>query len=129
MVSQEREFNMLVAYGKETDVPMLFVIGMEVLTKEIFVTVHHDLLRPLTCISPLQLSVYGDDVSLFCKTVRAELVAVKKILRLMGGASGLHVNYRKTAATLISGRDQDAELVTEVLGCELAHFPIKYLSL
>jgi hypothetical protein len=66
---------------------------------------------------------------LFCKPVREEMMAVKELLHLFRGASGLHVNYRKTAATLIRGRDGDAELVTEVLGCELAQFPIKYLRL
>lgn len=110
--------------------PMLFVIRMEVLTKVICAAVQHELLRPLAGITPLQrLSVYADDVVLFCKLVREELVAVKEMLRLFGGASGLHVNYRKMAATLIRGRNRDAELITEVLGCELAQFPIKYLGL
>ncbi|KAM0830680.1 hypothetical protein ACQ4PT_066055 [Festuca glaucescens] len=81
-------------------------------------------------ISELQrISVYADDVIIFCKPVRAELASVKAILQMFGDASGLCVNYRKTSATLIRGQEGDAERITEVLGCEMTEFPIKYLGM
>ena len=43
--------------------------------------------------------------------------------------SGLHVNYAKSAATVIRGDAQDKMTVKRVLGCELGRFPCKYLGL
>jgi hypothetical protein len=41
----------------------------------------------------------------------------------------MHVNYRKTSATLIRGEDGDADRVREVLSCEIKGFPIRYLGM
>ncbi|KAM0857624.1 hypothetical protein ACQ4PT_048352 [Festuca glaucescens] len=110
--------------------PMLFVIGMEILTRVMEKAVEHELLQPLAGISPLQrISVYADDVVLFFRPVKGELLAIKEILHMFGNASGLHVNYRKTAATLIRGSEPQEDLIKEVLDCEVVKFPIKYLGL
>jgi hypothetical protein len=109
---------------------MLFVIAMEVLTKAVSLAVEHDLLQPLAGITPLQrISIYVDDVVMFCKPVKLELAAVKQILYLFGNASGLHVNYRKSAATMIRGGEAEAKLVATELGCDIVPFPIRYLGL
>jgi hypothetical protein len=109
---------------------MLFVIAMEVLTKAVSLAVEHDLLKPLAGITPLQrISIYVDDVVMFCKPVKLELAAVKQILYLFGNASGLHVNYRKSAATMIRGGEAEAKLVATELGCDIVPFPIRYLGL
>ncbi|KAM0866294.1 hypothetical protein ACQ4PT_042721 [Festuca glaucescens] len=110
--------------------PMLFVAAMEVLTAAIKKATEVHFFANMAGISELQrISVYADDVIIFCKPVRAELASVKAILQMFGDASGLCVNYRKTSATLIRGQEGDAERVMEVLGCEMEEFPIKYLGM
>jgi hypothetical protein len=103
---------------------------MEVLMTAIKKAVDRHLFTWLAGISAIQrISVYADDVVIFCKPVVAELQAVKAILQVFGEASGLHVNYRKTSATLIREQEGDAERVAATLGCEVVGFPIKYLGM
>jgi hypothetical protein len=58
-----------------------------------------------------------------------DLVVMREMLQIFGGASGLRVNYAKSSATLIHGNDHDAALVAEVLQCQIKDFPIKYLGM
>jgi hypothetical protein len=57
------------------------------------------------------------------------MVAVREILDVFGEASGLRVNYRKTSATLIRARDFEADMVRNLLRCDITCFPIRYLGL
>jgi hypothetical protein len=110
--------------------PLLFVAAMEVLTALFDRAVEDRILNNLASISPIQrISIFADDVVCFFKPEREELEAIKCILNIFGGASGLKVNYRKTTATLIRGTEEDENRIREVLGCEIATFPIKYLGL
>jgi hypothetical protein len=110
--------------------PLLFVAAMEVLTALFDRGVEDHILNNLASISPIQrISIFADDVVCFFKPEREELEAIKCILNIFGGASGLKVNYRKTTATLIRGTEEDEHRIREVLGCEIATFPIKYLGL
>jgi hypothetical protein len=109
---------------------MLFVAAMEVLSAIIKKVVEGDMCSDLAGISPLQrVSIYADDVVLFFKPERREMLAIKHILQIFGEASGLKVNFRKTTATLIRGSREQEEEISTILGCELAQFPIKYLGL
>jgi hypothetical protein len=109
---------------------MLFVIGMEVLTAVVNRTVEEQLLQNLAGITPLQrISVFADDVVIFLKPDVSDLLAVKEILGIFGEASGLKINYRKTTANLIRGQPKDGDRVKELLNCEIARFPIRYLGL
>jgi hypothetical protein len=110
--------------------PMLYVIGMEVLTLMIKKAVEEQLLTGLAGISPIQrVSIYADDVVLFVKAEEHELLATREILDMFGRGTGLEVNYRKTTATIIRGSEQDSERVRDMLRCQIAEFPIKYLGL
>jgi hypothetical protein len=110
--------------------PLLFVAGMEVITAIMAKAVEAQLLRDLARITPLQrLSLFADDVVCFFRPDREEIHAIKEILNIFGVALGLKVNYRKTTATLIRGSEEDKERVIEILGYEVAEFPIKYLGL
>jgi hypothetical protein len=110
--------------------PMLFVIGIEVLTTVVIRAVEEQLLQNLAGITPLQrISVFADDVVIFLKPDVPDLLAVKEILGIFGEASGLRINYRKTTATLIRGQPEDGDRVKELLNCEIARFPIRYLGL
>jgi hypothetical protein len=58
-----------------------------------------------------------------------DLVVMREMLQIFGGASGLRVNYAKSSATLNHGDEHDAALVSEVLQCQIKDFPIKYLGM
>jgi hypothetical protein len=110
--------------------PMLFVAAMEDLSRMVIKAVEVELFESLASISPIQrISVYADDVVLFLKPEEKELWAVKNILSIFGEASGLHVNFGKTTATMIRGTPTEEERTARILGCELAAFPIRYLGL
>jgi hypothetical protein len=85
-------------------------------------TTHH--------ITPLQrISIFADDVVCFFRPEKEEVEAIKALLLLFGEVSGLLINYRKTTATLTRGTKEDKLRIVEILGCEIAEFPIKYLGL
>ncbi|KAM0907037.1 hypothetical protein ACQ4PT_016377 [Festuca glaucescens] len=110
--------------------PMLFVLGMQVLTCLMMKAVEHELLSNLAGISAMQrISIYAYDVVLFFRPAVYELVVIKQLLNIFGEASGLQVNYRKTSATLIRGAAEEEAIIQEILGCQCAAFPIKYLGL
>jgi hypothetical protein len=110
--------------------PMLFVAAMETLTAIMKRAVQANLFGNLAAITPLQrISIYAYDVVLFVKPEFQELWAVRHILNTFGEASRLQVNLRKTTATIIRGSEEQEEITTRILGCELAKFPIKYLGL
>jgi hypothetical protein len=110
--------------------PLLFVLSMEVMTALLNMAVDMGMLSPIgNCSATQRISIYIDDVIIFLKPSVQDLVAVREMLSAFGAVSGLHVNYRKTAATLIRARDHDEELVTGLLNCSVTQFPIKYLGL
>jgi hypothetical protein len=85
--------------------------------------------RLIGCKHMQRISLYADDVVLFCKPNFGDFIAIREILHVFGGASGLRVNYEKSSATLIRGDTQDADLVAEMLHYQIKAFPIKYLGL
>jgi hypothetical protein len=110
--------------------PLLFVAGMEVLTAVVSLAVQDSMLSSLAGISAIQrISLFADDVVLFSKPVREELIIIKQILDIFGEASSLKVNYRKTTTTIIRSEEGMEDLVRKSLGCEIAKFPIVYLGL
>uniref|UniRef100_A0A453JXS0 Reverse transcriptase domain-containing protein n=1 Tax=Aegilops tauschii subsp. strangulata TaxID=200361 RepID=A0A453JXS0_AEGTS len=50
------------------------------------------------------ISLYADNVMLFCHATESDVTAVREILALFGRASGLQVNYAKSSATVLHGR-------------------------
>jgi hypothetical protein len=103
---------------------------MEVLTALISQAIQHQILNPIRGISVLQrLSIYADDVVLFVQPLPSDLLAVKEVLNMFGEASGLHINYNKSTATLIRGTEAEAQRIRDVLQCRMEDFPIKYLGL
>ena len=74
------------------------------------------------------ISLYADDVMLFCHATPGDMEAVKGILTLFGEASGLRVNYTKSSATILHG-DPDAAATIAHVGCKTADLPITYLGI
>ncbi|KAM0911282.1 hypothetical protein ACQ4PT_013589 [Festuca glaucescens] len=103
---------------------------MEVVTILMCRAAESGLLSPIgNCTNVQRLSIYADDVVIFAKPTVSDLVTIWELLKLFGQASGLHVNYRKTLATLIRGGAQQKELIENILQCTLKDFPIRYLGL
>ena len=64
----------------------------------------------------LPMSLYADDVMLFCHPVPSDVAAVKEKLLLFGQVSGLRVNFVKISATLLYCDPEEAEPVVLHLG-------------
>jgi hypothetical protein len=108
----------------------LFVTATEVITKLFCRAADQGYLMPIgNCMSVQRISVYADNVVLFFKLEVTDLVAVRELLRIFGQASGLQVNYNKTAATMIRGDVLDRHRVMTLLNCQISEFPIRYLGL
>lgn len=75
------------------------------------------------------ISLYADDVILLCHPSPGDVTAVKEILQLFGRASGLQVNFRKSAAALIRCDAREAAHVVEHLGCPIMDFPFTYMGI
>jgi hypothetical protein len=110
--------------------PLLFVCGMEVLSASVVKLSELNLLENIRGCNHIQrISLYADDVVLFVKPKVCDLVVIREMLQIFGGASGLRVNYAKSSATLIHGDAPAAELVSDILQCQIKDFPIKYLGM
>lgn len=88
------------------------------------------ILRPL---APRHLStavsLYADDVIIFCHSDRLELLAVRHILDLFGQASALRVNFAKCSLSPIGCSDEEAAEAAAMMGCQLAPCPVRYLGI
>ena len=110
--------------------PQLFVLAIEVLSLLVIRAAEGGLLAGMSGCRRFQcISVYADDVALFIKPLVHDLVAVREILKVFSEVSRLRVNYSKSSTTIIRGDAHDNMTVKHVLGCELGHFPCKYLRL
>lgn len=76
-----------------------------------------------------RLSFYADDVAMFIKPTTQDLNCVREVLGEFGEASGLRMNYRKSATILIRGDEADRERVVGLLHYELGNFPCRYLGI
>jgi hypothetical protein len=75
------------------------------------------------------VSLYADDVVIFCHPDETELRAVRGILGLFGQASGLHTNFAKCSVSPIACSDEEANGAAGLMECQLAPFPVKYLGI
>ncbi|KAE8798666.1 Serine/threonine-phosphatase BSL2-like protein [Hordeum vulgare] len=76
-----------------------------------------------------RVALYADDMVLFMKPARPDLLFVKEALHIFGLASGLKVNFLKSAAIMIRSENGDEELVKTALPWRIDKFPCKYLGL
>ncbi|KAK1632044.1 hypothetical protein QYE76_006359 [Lolium multiflorum] len=103
--------------------PQLFVLAVDVLGRLVRRATHVGILQELHPRRRVpKISLYADDVVLFCHLTHADTAAVKEILLLFGRASGLQVNYNKSAAALINDEDTDTAIVTAGLGCPIVNW-------
>jgi hypothetical protein len=76
-----------------------------------------------------RVSLYADDVVVFAKPDRVELDAIRSIHDHFGKASGLLVNFAKSAVTPIQCPDVAIPSMCDVLSCQVISLPCTYLGL
>jgi hypothetical protein len=82
--------------------PLFFVIAMDVLAAMFRVGERTGVLSSLEAIRlKHRVSLYADDIVVFAKPVHAELTTVRGILDCFSEASGLKVNFAKSAVAPI----------------------------
>jgi hypothetical protein len=110
--------------------PSLFVLVMNFLNKVLSKASELGILRRLARREiATSVSLYADDVVIFCHPDEAELRAVRDILGLFGEASGLRTNFAKCSVSPIACTDEEAAGAAELMECQLAPFPVKYLGI
>jgi hypothetical protein len=110
--------------------PMLFVLVINMLNKLLAKATELGILRRLARQElATSVSLYADDVVIFCHPDEPELRAVRDMLRLFGHTSGLHTNFTKCSVSPIACPDEVAVAAAEVMECQLAPYPVKYLGI
>ncbi|KAJ4748330.1 RNA-directed DNA polymerase (reverse transcriptase)-related family protein [Rhynchospora pubera] len=72
---------------------------------------------------------YADDTIIFFKPTQSQAVLLKLILTIFGHLSGLNLNPLKSDLVTVNTSSTVTQRLVSVLGCNSAHFPIKYLGL
>jgi hypothetical protein len=110
--------------------PLLFVVAMDVLAA-MFHTVESAGVLSRFGLAGIKhrVSLYADDVVVFTKPDMGELVAVRKILDCFGEASGLMVNFSKSAVAPIHCPEAALPSVSATLSCQVITLPCTYLGL
>lgn len=75
------------------------------------------------------ISLYADDVVIFCHPEPHELQVIRELLQIFGSSSGLHTNFQKCSATPIQCTTEQTVLIEGALSCPITHFPITYLGI
>lgn len=109
--------------------PMLFVLAMDTLNRLILWMDDGGLLTALPSNRvPHRTLLYADDLVLFIRPVRDDLLLLKDALLIFGSASGLFTNIEKCVATPMSCSQADLALVLELFPCRVEEFPCRYLG-
>lgn len=111
--------------------PLLIILAMEVLNRLFRTAREQGILRSSSSREGIkyQCSIYADDVILFAHPNAPEAEAVKALLQIFEDASGLRTNMSKCSITNIYGAESSISSVQQVLRCQIAPFPIRYLGL
>jgi hypothetical protein len=85
--------------------------------------------RLARCDLVTSVSLYADDVVIFCHPDESELHAVRGILELFGKASGLRTNFAKCSVSPIGCSEEEAAGAAGLMECQLAQFLVKYFGI
>ena len=81
---------------------MLFTMAIDVLNSLLVHTHRHGFMQCLTARhAASSISLYADDVVVFCHPSTHDLRVIRELLRVFGVASGLRTNFAKCLATPI----------------------------
>ncbi|KAM0821317.1 hypothetical protein ACQ4PT_072325 [Festuca glaucescens] len=103
---------------------------MEPLQRILALATERGLLTPLKGrVATLRSSLYANDATIFLNPLAADVRLVKAILERFGLASGLRINFGKSAAYPIRCGGIDVAAVLAPLGVPIAALPCKYMGL
>lgn len=110
--------------------PMLFDLAVDVLQRMIGV-VNSMVQSPIsnTITESIIAMQYADDTAIVAGANTRTLVTLKLTLRLFTSISGLRINYSKSRFVPINVHEEDMVLVSQLLTCNQASFPIQYLGM
>jgi hypothetical protein len=110
--------------------PSLFVLIMNTLNRVLVKAIELGILRRLARRElATSVSLYADDVVVFCHPDESELRSIRAILELFGHATGLHTNFSKCSVSAIACTEEVANAAEVVMECQPAPFPVKYLGI
>lgn len=109
--------------------PMLFILAMEPLHKLFEKAEAHGFLSTLQRQRRFRCSLYADDVALFLKPKREEMLVLRRILSAFADVSDLHTNMDKTEIYPISCNEVDLEDCLSIFPGKVSTFPCKYLGI
>lgn len=109
---------------------MPFVLVMDVLNSLVCQASNEGWLQPLAIQQTQQrCSFYADDVVLFSRPTINDLSAIKHLLDIFGHASGLVTNMQKSSVIPIRCSNEELQVISNTLPCEVKEFPCSYLGL
>ncbi|KAE8666395.1 Surfeit locus protein 5 subunit 22 of Mediator complex [Hibiscus syriacus] len=79
--------------------------------------------------SLVQYTAFADDLILFCRDSPMQILNIRRVLRIFGVMSGLHLNLSKSSLFRVN---MDVDLVKELAtkaSCGVGSFPMSYLGL
>jgi hypothetical protein len=110
--------------------PMLFVLFINTLNRVMAKALEFGMLKRIATRELVtSVSLYADDVVIFCHPDETELRTVRALLNLFGEASGLHTNFAKCSVSPIACSDEVIQLAATVMECQVAPFPVKCLGI
>lgn len=109
--------------------PMLFVLTREVLNALILQADQDRLFSPLgTNAITFRASFYADDMVIFVKPARQDLLLLSAIMETFEQISRLRTNNEKSKATPINCSEEEVQTVVDTFGCAVEAFPCRYLG-
>jgi hypothetical protein len=100
---------------------------MDVLAVMFDAAVHVGTLPALPAGLKHRVLLYADNVVVFARPDE-ELGVIRALLEYFGDASGLHVNYGKSAAAPIRCDEEAVDAISNNLQCPVRNFPCTYLG-
>ena len=98
--------------------PTLFVFVMNTLNRVLAKALELEILKRLARQELVtSVSLYADDVVIFCHSDETELRVVREILALFGHASGLHTSFAKCSISPIACSEEVAQGAATAMGC------------
>lgn len=109
---------------------MLFTLVIDALNSLLQHALGAGILRGLTARRlASSVSLYAEDVAIFCHPDLNNLGAVRTLLQLFGSASKLHTNLAKSSTTPIQCSSEEIAVVAGELAYPVTTFPLQYLGL
>ncbi|XP_019462933.1 PREDICTED: uncharacterized protein LOC109361856 [Lupinus angustifolius] len=111
--------------------PLLFCLAEDVLSRDILKLVNEKKIS--TIASPNRMHspshvLYADDILIFCKGVKIELLCLKKLVMDYAQVSGQQINTRKCRFYVINANARKINDISSLLGFVRGSLPFNYLG-